>query len=80
MIIALIFLYKLLFTLMESPSCFLSGGNWDGYSSSCMDQCGLPENSICLAVMSTGCNCGLYKCWDYEKQRCVMDKDIFKRN
>ena len=60
-------------TLNKNPSCFFTGGIWKYFSNTCVDSCGLPENPICGQSFTWGCDCGTFKCWNYEKGRCQLN-------
>jgi len=56
----------------EMIACQRTGGKWYEFADSCLDYCpnqiGEP---VCAQVVTQGCDCGRYECWDGEG--CVLN-------
>jgi len=56
----------------EMITCQRTGGKWHEFADSCLDFCpnqiGEP---ICAQVVTQGCDCGRYECWD--REGCVLN-------
>lgn len=46
----------------QQTQCVQSGGVWREFPNNCVDTCG--EDFVCLDILTMGCDCGAYKCWD----------------
>lgn len=77
-ILALILLFVSLFTFINNPSCFFSAGIWRTFSDGCGDSCTkarqTPDDIIlCTMALEENCDCGPFRCWNHETQRCELN-------
>lgn len=78
LIVVIISLFFSIRTLIQEPGCFASGGVERTFSNGCVDSCAkarqTPDNPIiCTMTFTSGCDCGSLRCWNYDRQRCVLN-------